>query len=184
MKRTLMGIGITTVVLYIWGSLFWGLSPLPYESLHSVANDAATQQLLRQQFPDSGTYLVPGRNHPPEALEQLSRAGPLATIHIRLQGTPVTDVSVLAGGFVLNLVFVAMLAGFFHVAKAREFADFARLSMIVGAIAVVLIDGGDIIWWQETIGWKLWIATYNFTAFLLSGHLLGIFLKQPKVPSQ
>jgi hypothetical protein len=177
MKRTLIGIVVTTLVLYIWGFIFWGINPIPYESLNQTANDAATQQMLREYFPESGTYLVPGQNHEPDALTELHANGPLASIHIRLDGGPVMDPSVMVGGLVLNLVFVALLAALFNAAGAREFRDFARLSLVSGAVAVVLIDGGDIIWWQETISWNVWQAVYNFTAFLVAGHLLGVFMK-------
>ncbi|MCB1691466.1 MAG: hypothetical protein KDI19_01810, partial [Pseudomonadales bacterium] len=110
--------------------------------------------------------------------QALFEHGPTAMVHIRLgPGKPVDPV-VLIGGFVLNLVFVALLALFFNVAKAREFRDFARLSLVVGACAVVLIDGGDMIWWRETVSWKVWAVIYDFTAFLIAGHLLGIFMKE------
>lgn len=57
-------------------------------------------------------------------------------------------------------------------------SDFARLSLAAGAVAVILIDVGDMIWWQETIAWKIWPLVYNFTAFVIAGHLLGILMKE------
>ncbi len=67
--------------------------------------------------------------------------------------------------------------------RAREFRDFARLSLVAGALAVVVIDGGDLIWWQVPIEWKVWQIIYDFTVFLLAGHLLGIFMKQESANS-
>lgn len=178
MAKTLGGIVITTLVLYIWGFIYWGISPIPYESLKQTPSDTAAQVALREHFPESGTYLVPGTDHPDDELAQLFEAGPIATVHIVAEGGPVMDPAIMIGGFVLNLVFVALLAGFFRMAGASAFGDFARLSVAVGVIAVVLIDVGDMIWWRETISWKIWAVIYNFTAFLIAGHLLGIFMKQ------
>ncbi|MEX0942242.1 MAG: hypothetical protein WD002_06815 [Pseudomonadales bacterium] len=177
MKPTLIGITVATIVLYIWGYLYWGISPIPYESMNQTPDDAAAQESLRQHFPESGSYLLPGPDHEPDVLNELYANGPIAIIHIKLEGGPVMDPAVLVRGFIHNLAFVGLLAIFFKVAAAREFRDFARLSLISGAVAVVLIDAGDIIWWRETISWNVWQAIYNFTAFLIAGHLLGVFMK-------
>ena len=84
----------------------------------------------------------------------------------------------MINGFLLNLVMVTLLAIFFRIARAREFRDFVKLSLTVGAIAVVLIDVGDIIWWQTPYEWKMWQIIYNFSVFVIAGHLLGIFMKK------
>lgn len=180
MAKTLGGIVVSTLVLFIWGFIYWGINPIPYESLQQSSNDEAAQQALREHFPESGTYLVPGTDHADDELAELFEAGPIATVHIIAEGGPVMDPAIMVGGFVLNLVFVALMAGFFRMAGAKEFGDFARLSVAIGVIAVVLIDIGDMIWWRETVSWKIWAVIYNFTAFLIVGHLLGIFMKESK----
>lgn len=85
------------------------------------------------------------------------------------------------GGYYSEIV--SLMAVMFRVAGAREFRDFARLSLVAGALAVVVIDGGDLIWWQAPIEWKVWQIIYDFTVFLLAGHLLGIFMKQESANS-
>lgn len=178
MKQTIIGIIVATLVLYLWGFIFWGVNPIPYEALAQTPNDAAVQEMLREHFPKSGTYLIPGADHDERELARLFETGPIATVHIRLGGGSPMDVGIMIGGFVLDLVFVVILAGFFRLAGAEEFRDFARLSLGAGAAAVVLIDVGDMIWWRETVAWRIWPAVYNFTAFLIAGHLLGAFMKR------
>lgn len=182
MKETVTGIIVATLVLYVWGFLFWGVNPIPYEALTQAPDDAAVQEMLREYFPESGTYLVPGTAHDDDELTRLFEAGPIATVHIRLSGGSPMDIGIMIGGFILDLVFVTILAAFFRMAGAMEFRDFARLSLGVGAAAVVLIDVGDMIWWRETVSWRIWPAIYNFTAFLIAGHLLGAFMKRKEEP--
>ena len=76
MAKTLVGIIVTTLALFLWGYLYWGISPMPYNSLVQNADDAAVQEILRDAFPESGTYLVPGTVHGPDELEALFQAGP------------------------------------------------------------------------------------------------------------
>ena len=69
----------------------------------------------------------------------------------------------------------------FRVAGAAEFRDFARLSLVAAVLAVVLVDSGDMIWWQEPVSWALWPAIYNLLAIILAGHILGLFMKANSV---
>jgi|TARA_B110000263_G_C15274168_1_gene495036 hypothetical protein len=175
-----LGIIVTTIVLYLWGFLFWGLSEMPYSSWKQTADDAATQVLMRKAFPESGTYFLPGFDHEPDQRSQLYEQGPVGFVHINLEGRPEMDPSIMVGGFVLNLVIVLVMAGFFKLAGATEFRDFARLSLGAAAIAVIAIHGGDMVWWQISPGWKVWQLLYDLSALILAGHLLGIFMKAEK----
>ena len=173
-----LGIVITTFALYIWGFIFWGLSPITYSSWKQTANDAATQQMMQEAFPEPGTYYLPGFDHKPEERARLFEQGPVGFVHIN-EGRPEMDSAILLGGLILNLVIVALMAGLFRMVGATEFRDFARLSVGAGAVAVVMIHGGEIIWWQVSASWKIWPLLYDFTAWLLVGHLLGVFMKAP-----
>lgn len=183
MKKTILGIIVTTFALYIWGFLYWGVSSIPYSGWKQTADDEQTQQMLAEHFPESGVYFIPGFNHEPEELNRLFEQGPTGFVTISLEGRSQADPAIMIGGFVLTLLIVSLMAAMFQVAGAREFRDFARLSLVAGALAVVTIDGGDLIWWQAPIEWKVWQIIYDFTVFLIAGHLLGIFMKQESAHS-
>ncbi len=176
--NTILGILITTTLLFIWGFLYWGINQIPYSSLKQTANDATTQQIIRDTFPESGSYHIPDFRNDPDALSVMFEQGPIGFVHINLEGRPQMDRTIMINGFLLNLVMVTLLAIFFRIARASEFRDFVKLSLTVGAIAVVLIDVGDIIWWQTSYEWKMWQIIYNFSVFVIAGHLLGIFMKK------
>ena len=179
MKKTVIGILVTTIAVYVFGFLYWGVSTIPYSSWHQTADDAAAQQALSKHFPESGTYFIPGTNNPAEIRTQLYENGPVGFVQIRHGGSLEADPAIMLGGLVLNLIIVSLLAVMFRVSGASEFRDFARLSVVAGAVAVVGIHGGDIVWWRAPVDWKVWQLLYDYTVWLLAGHLLGIFMKQP-----
>lgn len=179
MQKTIIGIIVTTLLLYIWGFVYWGVSTLPYSAWQQTPDDEAAQEMLIEHFPESGTYFIPGMNNDPEVRTALYANGPTGFVHIRHGGSLETDPTTMIAGFLLNLAVVILLVAFFKAAGAREFRDFARLSLAAGAVAVVAIDVGDMIWWQIPVEWKIWQLIYDFSLWLIAGHLLGIFMKQP-----
>ena len=181
MQKTIIGIVVTTLVLYVWGFLYWGVSTIPYSYWKQTSDDAMAQEMLSEHFPESGTYFIPGVGNDPEMRQTLYRNGPTGFIHIKHGGRAEMDSTTMIAGFLLNLIVVVLLAAFFKVAGATEFRDFARLSVVGGAVAVVAIDVGDMIWWQVPVEWKIWQLFYDYTLWIIAGHLLGIFMKQSKV---
>ena len=178
MQKTILGILVATVVLYLWGFLYWGVSTLPYSSWEQTANDTVAQQVLAEQFPESGTYFVPGVQNEVDQRTAMYSSGPTAFVHIKHGAQTEVDPMVMLAGFIHNLVVVTLMAGFFKVAGAKEFRDFARLAVTAGAVAVVATHIGDMIWWQMPVAWKVWLLVYDYTLWLIVGHLLGIFMKQ------
>ena len=179
MKKTIIGVIVTTLVLFVWGFLFWGqvLHSIPYESWKQTGDDGQAQEMLKKTFPETGTYYVPGTAHLPlDRLSMIAR-GPVAMVHINHADDIPTQAESMIQGFLLNLVLVTLLAVMFTVAGAKTFRDFARLSVAVAAVAVVMIDFGHIVWWGETASWVIWQAVYDFTGLLIAGHLLGVFMK-------
>lgn len=179
MQKTIIGVIVTTLVLYVWGFLFWGqvLHSVPYESWKQTSNDSQAQEMLKQTFPETGTYYVPGITHQPQDRLNMMERGPVAMIHINHADKGPTQTESMIQGFLLDLVLVTLLAVMFRVAGAKQFKDFARLSLAAGAVAVVMIDFGHIVWWGEAASWVIWQAIYDFSGLLLAGHLLGVFMK-------
>ena len=179
MKKTILAVIVTALVIYIWGFLYWGVSTLPYSSWRQAADDTLAQEILAEHFPESGAYFVPGFDHEQEALDTLYARGPTAFVHIRHGESSQVEPARMVAGLALNLAFVALLAAFFRIAGAKEFRDFARLSTVAGLAAVILTNVGDMIWWRISVEWKVWQLVYDYSLWLIAGHLLGIFMKKP-----
>ena len=106
MKQRVIGIVLATIAVYVWGFLYWGISPIPYTAWKQTNGDEAAQKALLEHFPESGTYYLPGRYHDEETMNRLFEAGPVGFVHINLEGRPAVDPSIMISGFFFTLVAV------------------------------------------------------------------------------
>ena len=181
MKNTIIGIAVAAVVLYMWGFVYWGLGQSIYGTMiwNRTADDVAAGEALRQHFPADGTYYVPGFDQDQQALEARFKQGPVAFVHmLAAGGREAFDPSIMIQGFVLNLVFIVLLAFMLRqvCSGLPAYADRVKFTALAGLTAAVLIDIGDAVWWQIDWGWKLYNAVYDFSAFLITGLILAKFI--------
>lgn len=182
MKRLGVGILIATVVVYMWGFLFWGASLIPYGAWTATADDVAAGHGLLEHFPQRGTYFVPGMHHDPEALEALYAEGPIAMVHmLDTDGRPVFEVSFMVKGIFLNLVVVVLVALLLRsaIGGLPTYGSRVKHAALAGLIGAVLIHGGALAWWYMPLGWELVLAAYDFTAVVVIGLVLAKFV-EPK----
>ena len=84
MMKSLAGVLLAAVLLFIWGFLYWGISTVPYTAWAHTADDRAAQQALHQHFPTSGTYYVPSPRLPAAQLQALrAGGGPNSMLHVQ-----------------------------------------------------------------------------------------------------
>lgn len=179
MKRSILGIVIAAVVLYLWGFVVWAAIPYPPVVWKKPVDETAARTALKEQFPERGTYVVPAFDHDDAAKEALFKAGPVAMIQMtHPAGRPLLDPTIMAGGFVLNVIGLVLIALVLHqVAGALPgYADRVKLVALIGLTAAVLIDGGEAVWWQIPWPWKLYQAFYDFSFWLIAGVILAKFV--------
>ena len=183
MKRFMIGSLVATIVMYVWGAVFW-MSPQPYQVLQRTANDAAIGKLLRDNFPESGTYLVPGAYNDKQTAAALFKAGPIATIHLQREGAEMMSPKVLLLGFIHQLITVLLLAALLSMALPALPRYLSRVVFITlaGIVAAFFINLGDPIWWHHPWPLHLVAALHNVVAWFLAALLLAIFIK-PGAPS-
>ncbi len=180
MKSTWIGIAVATVVLYVWGFLYWGAIGLPQTSWQTSSDDSAAAQALREHFPENGVYHVPAMHHDKETLEKLFEAGPIAMVHIvDKDGGPTMDSAIMIWGFVLNFVVVCLIALLLRqlLPALPTYTERLRFTTLAGITAAVLIDVGDIVWWKIAWIWKLYQAFYDVSAWFVAGLILAAFIK-------
>lgn len=186
MKQTAIGVLIATIVFYMWGFVYWGASPIPYQTWNQAPDDRAAGAALLEHFPESGVYYMPGNDHPTEERNQLFEQGPTGFVIIDRDGRPAFDTNIMIGGLVLNAIVVTLLAMLLHLtlAAAPLYGQRLRIIIYAGAAAVVLINFGNIVWWAIPAGWVLANAFYNFTGVVIAGAILARFIRPapPLVP--
>ena len=112
--RLLLGAFAVTVTSWIWSVGFYVLSPVPYWTVSQTLDDRAAGAALLQHFPESGTYILPGRDSGQEIRSEFRANGPVATVYLvrdgALQSSPTKIILGIVQGFVIGLTLgVAML---------------------------------------------------------------------------
>jgi hypothetical protein len=184
MARTVIGIVLASVVLFVWGFLYWGFGPYKTMIWKHTRDDAAAGAFLREQFPENGTYLVPGFQNDEKKREELGTKGPVAMVHmIAIGGVPGMDPSTLVLGFLLNLVVIVLIALLLRqvATSLPTYFDRVKFVTLIGLAAAVLIDVGDIAWWHIDWKWKLYQAFYDISFWFLTGLILGFFVRPKRV---
>lgn len=179
MKSTVLGVALATVVVYLWGFLYWGAATLPYNAWNETSDDVAAGQALLEHFPESGVYYIPANGNDPELRSKLYDQGPTGFVILDVDGRPEFDSSIMATGFALNgvvLIFVAILLRACRPALP-SYVDRVKFCALVAAIAVVFVNFGDAVWWALPWHWELVQAFYNFTALLLGGAIVSRFVQ-------
>jgi len=179
MGRIIGGIALSTVIVYFWGFLYWGASAIPYSSWQETADDSAAGQALLEHFPESGVYYLPANGNAPELRSALYESGPTGFVILDVDGRPEFDTSIMAKGFALNGVVMVLFALLLHVCRAATplYSDRLKLVSLVAAIAVLMINAGDIVWWAMPTNWEAAQIFYNFTAMTLGGSVVSYFVR-------
>ena len=114
MLRLILGALTVTVVSWIWSVGFYVLSPVPYWTMSQTLDDRSAGAALLEHFPESGTYILPGRFSSKELRTEMRANGPVATVYLNRNGAPQSSpLKTLLGtiqGIVIGLTLgVAML---------------------------------------------------------------------------
>lgn len=172
--RSTAGVIATAVALFVWGFIYWGFNPMPYGTWSTTPDDAAAQAQLREMFPQSGTYRVPGRNHNSERLDALLAEGPAAFVFIDQDPPAAVSPPMFIWGFIQNLTIAGILLVLMRFASTLK--DRLRLAAWAGLASVAIIDWSDIIWWGMAIDWKFHQAFYDFTVWIVGALVISPFV--------
>lgn len=179
MKNQVIGVVLATVAAFMWGFLYWGLASAPYSPLIPTSDDEAVQQVLRDTFPESGTYLIPSPQNDPELLAQLFEQGPMAMVYIEREGHPMEDPAMMGNGFVVMLISTFLISVLMKMALPGlpNYKDRVLFALLIGIAATVTINYGDAVWWRFAWGWQTSKLIYVVVNCLIVGLVLGKFIK-------
>jgi hypothetical protein len=186
MKNAVLGVVISSVVLFLWGFVYWGMGPYGRHIWKHAADDEQAAAALRAQFPENGTYMVPAVTHEPATLDRLSRRGPVALVHVlAAEGRPPFDPLMMVQGFAFNVAVIVMIAVLLHLAMPAlpTFARRAQFVLVAGLLALLVNDVGDVVWWRIDWPWKAYQAVYTFTEWAVPGLILAA-LMHSKAPAE
>ncbi len=177
MKKFVLAPALAALAMFLWGFLYYGLSGIPYRPLgHTVADVGPALNAL---FPSDGTYLIPDPKGSPEIKAEQMKRGQFAMVHIRKSGIAAMDPLLLAKGYALEFLCCALLMLLRHKTQAavRDFSCTVKFSLMIGLIATVFSNGGEIIWWHQDFAWHAMTMIHDGVAWLLAGIVLAFFVK-------
>jgi len=179
MVRLVVGSMAASVAMFMYGFMYWGVNTLPYATWKTVPDHEAAGQALLENFPESGMYFLPAMGLDADSRTKMYESGPVGFVTIDRDGRPEFDSSVMAQGFILNLVSAVLLAVVIWWAASGlpSYGSRVVLAALVGLVATVFIDFGDAVWWYDPWDWKCHEAFYDFSSFVVAGLVLAAFVK-------
>jgi hypothetical protein len=177
MKKFFLGPALAALAMFVFGFLYWGVSPLPYKVLNRVDDDAAAAAALAKIFPSSGTYFLPGLYLDRAKHEELMTRGPIAEVHFVNSGLPMMDPKILVKGYLHCFALCVLLALMLNkLAPAfQSWSGRAKFCAEVGLI-VALYQYVYAIWWHHALAWVSMQAIYDFLEFVIAGLVLAKFV--------
>lgn len=166
------------VAFFIWGALFWS-SPIPYKVAKATADDSAAGRMLKEYFPESGVYFLPGQYNDRPTIEKLMMSGPLATLHIRHQGMKPMEPKYMIVGIIHELIVVILMAMLMKmvVRALPGYWNRAGFAALAGFTASFFSELTNPVWWSHPLPWYLMTGFYYFTCWLIIGFILAAFIK-------
>src|SRR3954468_10200029 len=178
MKRTILGIVVASIVMYLWGFAYWGATSIPYQTWKTPADGDEARAALRNHFPGRGTYAVPVRSGSADEPKQYAD-GPVAMVYMTApNGRPMMDPTIMGAGFLLNLAVIIVLAIQMRLVAPGlpSFGARFQQGLLAGLAATIMCELGDAVWWQFPWPWQLTKALYTFVAWLIVAAILAWFI--------
>jgi len=180
MKPLFVGSLLAAVAMFIFGAVYWS-SPVVSLGAREVADDAAAQVILKETFPETGIYWIPGMSlyaRDAERYNALHEAGPVAMINIVHEPGPPMAPATFIAGFLHEWV-VCFLIGFLLLKVAPALPSYgSRVGFVTlaGVVMAVFVDLGAVIWWRMPLALQLADGLYNVVAWLLAALVMARFV--------
>ncbi len=174
-------------ILFFWGFLWFGISPLAKQALPSLPNTAkpGVAAMAASGLP-AGTYMFPAYDDStPEATARTIAdyaAGPIAMIHYRDQGVGFMDPAVMGIGFV-HFFIAALIVGWLSVMSGGPLPGFGARWQFVAVSGVLIAFAGRFsqpIWYSLPWDFFLYYAAFDVSGWALAGLAMARILKPAK----
>jgi hypothetical protein len=183
MKRVVFAAFIASLIIMLWGSIFWLGLPSSLHGIKAATYENNTLALLARELPASGVYVLP---FPPadmtdENFREKHKAGPIAHIFYKVQGHEPLDNKVLLSGWLqafLSSLLMAVLVAMVH----RGLPTFAKRWLFVsltGIFACIAMESLYPVWWHHQWGFHLSIMLQQIIGWILAGSIIAAIVKVP-----
>jgi len=180
MNKYILGSFLAAIAFFVWGFLYWAVSPASHMIVHSTDDDVAVGAMLKQMFPLDGMYTVPGMANDDETMAMLHEAGPIATVHIKHAGANPMGAKFFIMGIVHSWVSTLLLTFLLVKASPAVLSSYGRrvwFVTLVGVAIAVVSDMSFPIFWGHPWPVYLFNASFVVTGMFVVGLVLAKFVK-------
>jgi hypothetical protein len=182
MVRLMLGSLAVALLLWVWSTLFYVISPIPYYTMSETADDLAAGKALLEHFPETGTYILPGRYNGSDVRSEMRNNGPVATIYFTRDGSPDASLTkILIGTF--NSICIGLLIGLSLLLLNRHTTEYwsqVTIGSMFGIAYTAYPRFADIIWSDFPYGYQLMMIFSDGVSWVLAVMLMALFTR-PKV---
>ena len=152
MTRIILAGIVGAVIYFAWGMAAWMLLPLHTNSMAGLPNQNAISAALQNQNLQTGVYTIPWSDNesdwqdPESEFVQDHRAGPLATIYYRQEGSEPMPTNLLVRGFVIDLLAAMLAACLLSATLASSPSYVSRVGFVLGLGIFVALVGHASYW--------------------------------------
>jgi hypothetical protein len=184
MVRLLLGSLCVALVLWVWSTVFYVISPIPYYTMSETADDIAAGEALKKHFPETGTYILPGRYADDETRKSMRSQGPVATVYIARDGVPEVSVKQVLIG-TINSIVIGLLLGGAMILLRRYTADYwahVAIGSTFGMAYTAYPRFADIIWSAFPPGYQLMMIFSDGVSWILITMVMAWFIVPKGTP--
>jgi len=179
MKQILLSTILGGFAMFVFGAVFW-MNPLPMNAFVDPKDDVAVQESLQVNMEKTGTYFVPGVHQERAVHEEKAKTGPVALVHYVREGMgPYAMGKMMGLGLVQQFLSALILTLLMKsvLSSLTTYGARVRFSVVVGLIAAVFIDGGNMIWWFQSLAFTLFTGLFHVLAFTIAGLVIARFIR-------
>jgi len=179
MFRLIAGSFCVAIVLWVWSTVFYVISPIPYLTMSQTADDLAAGEALLEHFPETGTYILPGRYADDDTRKEMRSKGPVATVYFTREGSPeASAVKILIGTF--NSVVIGLMLGLSMLFLNRYTTSYwshVAIGTSFGMAYTAYPRFADIIWSDFPPGYQLMMIFSDGLSWILIVMVMAWFTR-------
>jgi hypothetical protein len=180
MKRNIIALIATTVILFVWQSLSWMVTPIHSDFAKYTPAETEIMPLLNARLPESGVYMIPGTDpSKPETMEEMKKRSeecvgkPYAMVFYN-KSFPGMDPSMMLTGFLFNLIAVLIAITIVNVAVKAGVSSGMRFGLVLSLSLFCIFQSILLNWNWFQFPWHF--VKGEIIDSLIGWSLAGLFL--------
>jgi hypothetical protein len=168
---------LASLTLLFCGTVF-SRTTSPFGTTNQVHDELQAIRCLKSNFPETGTYVIPGPQDDNDMIKELHETGPTALVHLVNQedivSTFAKESQIFLEGFWGFMIIGSLLLSFGP--KTGQLSRFSFV-LLIGLAAVIHCDLAGRTWAEQPWRWNFVSALYDFFTWAVAGLVLTLVVR-------